>query len=246
MSIDVAATRPRHSVPGVPRAAASGLLVLAAVCGGCSIFNREGPDVSCGDLGNGASNACENGIIASCADGQQITYEVCTNEIDGVAAMDLCGASWQASGAFRCAPLPSSVTLSVASVSVTNHTTGLGQLRPGDPCTIHVYAKNTGTGIAESVAASFQSLGSAINSPECYLAEKTYCYDHPCACEGCVPGQFAGQDIEAGTTSDCPVVWMQFSLSQTTPSGPLDFGIVFFDSAGNRWPDTFQLAVQAP
>ncbi len=81
-----------HSpVRGVARAAALWLLVA----GGCSVLNREGPDVNCEDLRNGAVNACADGIIASCDDGSNMTYRLCDDE-------DACGESWQVDGLYRC------------------------------------------------------------------------------------------------------------------------------------------------
>jgi hypothetical protein len=60
-----------------------------------SRLNREGPDVTCSDLQNGAVNACSEGIIASCGNGSRVTYEVCDD-------MDACEAIWQTKGAYSC------------------------------------------------------------------------------------------------------------------------------------------------
>lgn len=68
----------------------SALVLLA----GCSIFNREGPSATCVDLGNGATNACSNGIIATCASGT-VTYRVCDAE-------NACEQGWQTEGQYRC------------------------------------------------------------------------------------------------------------------------------------------------
>jgi len=75
-------------------------LLLAAVAA-CSVLNREGPDVTCTDLDNGAKNACSDGIIATCAAGE-VRWQVCD-------ARDACEQSWQVDGRFRCAdsdPVP--------------------------------------------------------------------------------------------------------------------------------------------
>ena len=76
----------------------------------CSALNREGPALSCQELDYGTKNACEAGIIASCRDGKQMTYRVCSeSEDDGTPAKEICGASWQQPGAFRCSygePVP--------------------------------------------------------------------------------------------------------------------------------------------
>lgn len=83
----------------------SGVAVLLTVVGGapsCSALNREGPLVTCDELGGGTSNACADGIIASCKDGANVTYQVCENDVDGTSAKDLCTASWQAPGNYAC------------------------------------------------------------------------------------------------------------------------------------------------
>lgn len=70
---------------------------VAAAClilGSCSAFNREGPDVTCADLGHGALNACREGIITSCNNGSE-TYRVCKKE-------SVCEATWQIPGGYRC------------------------------------------------------------------------------------------------------------------------------------------------
>lgn len=62
--------------------------------GACSLLNREGPDVTCADLQNGASNACADGIIATCSNGT-IAYKVCDEK-------SACSTPWQTSGRYRC------------------------------------------------------------------------------------------------------------------------------------------------
>lgn len=76
-----------------------GLVVLLLV--GCSTLNREGPDVTCTDLDNGAENACADGIIATCQGGA-VRWSVCEQA-------SACEAAWQTVGRYRCAqsdPLP--------------------------------------------------------------------------------------------------------------------------------------------
>jgi len=71
------------------RALLAGLVALA-----CSTQNREGPDVSCGDLDNGSVNACQQGIIATCRSGK-VTFMVCDDD-------SACDAAWQEKGKYRC------------------------------------------------------------------------------------------------------------------------------------------------
>jgi hypothetical protein len=53
------------------------LLVALLPIGACSLLNKEGPDVTCRDLGDGTMNDCEDDIIASCVGGK-LYYDVCT------------------------------------------------------------------------------------------------------------------------------------------------------------------------
>ena len=75
-------------------------LVAIAVLASCSTLNREGPDVTCEDLENGAVNACRDGIIARCM-GDAVTFEVCTSD-DSPTPEEVCEASWQVEGVYRC------------------------------------------------------------------------------------------------------------------------------------------------
>jgi hypothetical protein len=53
------------------------LVACALLCIACSLWNQEGPDVTCADLDNGCETTCENGIVASCPDGKHVEYDVC-------------------------------------------------------------------------------------------------------------------------------------------------------------------------
>jgi hypothetical protein len=71
------------------------LSLLATPFLACSLSNREGPDVTCADLECGRINACEQGIIAQCADGKTVRYHVCSEK-------KTCEATWQKPGEYRC------------------------------------------------------------------------------------------------------------------------------------------------
>lgn len=79
-------------------------VVAAAVVllGGCSLLNREGPEVTCEALEGGAVSACEDSVIARCADGVTVTYEVCDTKL--IAGDDVCKASWQNPRNHFCTP----------------------------------------------------------------------------------------------------------------------------------------------
>jgi hypothetical protein len=70
--------------------------LLAALAPACSGNNQEGPEVTCADLQCGRINACQEGIIAQCADGVNVRYHACSSD------KELCGYDWQIPGQFRC------------------------------------------------------------------------------------------------------------------------------------------------
>ena len=69
---------------------------LAALAPACSGNNQEGPEVTCADLQCGRINACQEGIIAQCADGVNLRYHACSSD------KELCGYDWQIPGQYRC------------------------------------------------------------------------------------------------------------------------------------------------
>lgn len=87
------------SRPAMKKAAlgALSLVILLAAIPTCSYSNHEGPDVTCEQLECGRLNACKDGIIASCLDGQTVKYFVCYEN-----ALDICGEDWQTPGQYRC------------------------------------------------------------------------------------------------------------------------------------------------
>lgn len=72
-----------------------GVLLWITAIGACSADNREGPDVTCEDLACGRINACQEGIIAQCADGIVVRHRVCTDDT-------VCEADWQEPGQYKC------------------------------------------------------------------------------------------------------------------------------------------------
>lgn len=72
-------------------------LAASVVAPGCSLQNRDGPVVTCEELECGRINACSNGIIAQCVDGQNVRYHVCDPGDD-----EICDEEWQVPGAYRC------------------------------------------------------------------------------------------------------------------------------------------------
>ncbi len=75
--------------------AALGFALLVGSPSACSLDNQEGPLVTCEDLQCGRVNACQDGIIAQCADGRNVRYHVCGTE-------DVCSETWQLPGQYRC------------------------------------------------------------------------------------------------------------------------------------------------
>jgi hypothetical protein len=73
------------------------LLLALVVAATCSLSNQVGPDVTCADLKCGQVNACQEGIIASCADGKTLKFHVCDEN-----GQDICEEDWQRPGQYRC------------------------------------------------------------------------------------------------------------------------------------------------
>lgn len=102
----------RRRIPAVVLVVLLGLTTAAS----CSLANREGPDVTCGQLQNGAVNACKAGILGSCVGGS-VTYKVCD---DGSA----CEASWQKQGQYRCAETDPPPGVATTACSSSNQCSG--------------------------------------------------------------------------------------------------------------------------
>lgn len=78
-----------------------GVVVLLLGVAACSVLNRDGPDVTCADLGGGSKNACADGIVATCSGGT-VRWRVCDDK-------SACEQRWQVAGLFRCSesdPVP--------------------------------------------------------------------------------------------------------------------------------------------
>src|SRR5262245_37141427 len=74
-------------------ALARGAALAAAGC--TKYYAVTGPFVDCEDLDCGGINACRDGIIAQCADGENMRYHDCGDPT-------VCEAAWQTPGAYRC------------------------------------------------------------------------------------------------------------------------------------------------
>ncbi len=227
------------------------LLLLAAllVPFGCSLLNRHGPEVDCGDLQDGAVNACSDGIIASCVDGD-IKYRVCEEDIQGVSADDICEASWQEEGAFKCAPddLPGGsgpAKLTVGSVSIRSDSNSDGLLSPGETATVDIFAKNTG---AEEISEAFAKLtsypDSAILLSDCF-AQGDFGSSASCTttCDCTNVSSSSKQNFGGGQTGSYAMLRLEFRIADDVELGATDFEIGFEDSLGRTWTDSFQLDI---
>jgi hypothetical protein len=222
--------------------------------GGCSVLNRHGPDVTCEDLANGQINACADGIIAYCTDGEEVTYEVCTEEVDGTDASDLCEAPWQSDGAFRCAPEGSGGSggtgpgkIVVGTVNVEDDSNDDGMLSPGETATIALYGKNVGAITVEDVSASLTEWDPSITLTSCVAqgsSGSTQSCTAACDCSGVSAS--AQQDFDGGETGIYPILRIDVRVAQDAPLAPATFDVRFAAASGETFDESFELPVLDP
>lgn len=221
------------------------LVCLGLLIVGCSMSNREGPDVTCGDLDSGATNACADGIIASCPDGVHVTYLVCTEDAGGEAAADLCDATFQDKGAYRCSedadayPTgPAELVIDSVEVTEGSHsdgTRGDGQVNPGDEVSVSVDVINNGPSDAEGVivARVATTIGS-VSVSSCQTTS-TGCTVKSDGCDCSGAGAF---DVSVGSA------YSRFLRVQgTVGDASVTFEVLLRDRAGREWTDTFEIEV---
>jgi hypothetical protein len=231
--------------------ACSVLLAMAGTLAGCSMLNREGPNVTCADLAGGDLNACSDGIIAECADGTTVTYRACTEAVDDVAAVDVCGATWQRQGAFAC---DAAARLDVGPVSIEDrdpygeygdYGDGDGHLRAGDKAIATVMARNSGRLDIEALRPHVVKLDSdAVENLSCSFVGAsggTYQCGPGCECRSPeVMGGYSGT-LAAGTTR--PVLRVTFSLRENARAGPISMLVTLAAKGDATWTDTLTIEV---
>ncbi len=200
----------------------AGFVAAAVVVSGCSFFNRDAPDASCASLENGAKNDCGQGIVVSCVEGT-IAYEVCTDEVDGVAPEDLCDAPWQIADAYRCTPVAIMV---VAGVELKNDSNSDSALSPGEDASVVIDASNIGGASVTDLRVSF-TLDPLVTVTDTGS-----------------PGASLG-NMPPGATAPA---YVNVHLADDAPLGPIVFGVRFVDfGTEDEWDDTFTVeVVEAP
>ena len=238
--------------------------VFLVVLAGCSLFNRDGPDVTCGDLENGQRNACTAGIIASCADGYEVTYVAC-------AAEEVCDASWQVPGAYNCSRSSSGGTgtggtggagggtsgtaeIVVALAALTFDSGQDGSLNPGETAKVEVFAKNTGTVTALGVAAGLSVVDPNVQVTGCRAygtgaGSTGWSCGAPCDCSNATIS--ARQDLDPGATGEQPILTIDMQLADLASPQQITFGVVFQSltshlELGDSWSDSFEIPVVSP
>lgn len=235
------------------------LTTLLVMPFGCSFLNRFGPEVDCEDLQNGAINACKDGIIASCSDGENVTFQVCDEEIDDVSASDICEAPWQFDGAFRCAPDGTGGAggggggmgpgkVEIASVSVVSDDNDDGTLSPGETAMVEIYAKNVGAEPVTGVGASLSDWDEVnLTLVDCAARGTSGSYRSCTASCDCSQVTDAGkQDLGGGQTGSYPLLAIELKVAESAPLTPTEFVVRFVDAAGKQWDETFELPVLDP
>lgn len=236
-------------------AAVFACLTVALFSGsGCSVLNRFGPEVSCDELGE--NNACSDGIIASCSDGEHVRYQVCEDDVDEISASDLCEAPWQIEGAYQCAPDGSGGSggggsgppkIEIATVTVASDDNGDAMLSPGENARVDIVAKNAGAFAVEGVTATLTLLDPSVSIVSC-TAYGNFGSSQSCTstCDCLNVTDNARQDFGPGQTQSYAVLAIELRVADDAPLSPAQFALRFTDAAGAHWDDTFELAVLDP
>lgn len=169
----------------------------------CSLLNREGPDVSCADLDNGAQNACKEGIIATCTN-STVVYKVCDDK-------NVCEASWQSAGEYRCTESETLPVLEVSGAGGTGGIAGTG----GTGGSSQSSGGSGGGGKTCGFTIATASCASCVQANCCTIAvtcsqnaDCVSCMTRPASASQCVPGMVGAYDnlmncLSSMCASDC-------------------------------------------
>jgi len=157
--------------------------------GGCSLANREGPDATCGSLGNGSANACRDGIIATCQR-SVMSYQACDSK-------DACSATWQQAGLYRCDE-SDSLPILAASAGGSSNSGGGGSTGPGGGS---ARGGASGTGCDPSGPCSIASTGG--QDIDWYAVDAQNAYFSDCKTVWSVPTAGGFPTVLATGLKDC-------------------------------------------
>jgi hypothetical protein len=157
---------------------------------------------------------------------------------------DLFGNEWERS--FILDVEPYAADLGVGFTEVLDDTNEDGQLSPGESATAIIYPRNFGTVKALGVWAQLVSIEPGVSVSNCYAGAAgdvdawAKC-DSSCSCAGLFNA--ALQELEPETTSQLPILKMDFSLDPEVELGTVTFGIGLVDNLGLMWTDIVSLDV---
>ena len=134
----------------------------------------------------------------------------------------------------------------VGFVEFQNDTNGDGFLSPAESASMVIYPRNDGTVTALGVWSKLVAVEPGVTITSCYTeADGSWINcGVGCNCEGVF--ETALQDLEGESTSDRPILRIDFELAPTVALGSLSFGVAFTDSLGLTWTDLILLDVVAP
>lgn len=174
------------------------LSILTSIAS-CSSLNREGPLVTCSDLDGGTTNACKDGIIASCTNGSMVTYEVCT---EGEAPEDICEQSWQMPGHYTCENESARSSGSAAASSGGTTSSSGGSTSGGSPNNSGGSPNNSGE-VATCAAGEHRCRDGSCITPNKVCDTKDDCFDgtdeNSTACS-------SRTSVSCSITQSCPLV----------------------------------------
>ena len=136
--------------------------------------------------------------------------------------------------------------VSVGFIEFENDTNGDGFLSPAESASMIIYPRNEGTVTALGVWAKLVAVEPGVTITGCSTEADGAWINCgiDCDCEGVFDS--ALQDLEGETTSERPILKIDFETAPSVALGSLSFGVAFTDNLGLTWTDLILLDVVAP
>ena len=138
---------------------------------------------------------------------------------------------------------PLAEAVQVARVELTNDTDGNGELSAGESARLSVFAKNTGSEMAQGVFATTTAKDNHVHITQCWSVSPgggtDWCEDDGTICD-CENSNYR-QDLAPGQTSEKELTRLDIDVAPEATGPALEFAVVFTDKQGTSWDDSFQI-----